>query len=379
VKKVVIFTCVGGHTTVSRALHESFCNDYKVTVFNIFTDVLYGIDPIRWLTLNCFNAEDLYAWVLRNRWYNFANKNWRRGYKFYELMYGFVYKIIKKKLIHEKPDCIVSVIPFFNNYFASIAAELNVPFILMPTDLDLTTFLHNIDQHFAYDKAHIALQFDDPKLLAQLDNVAINESRIHIAGVAINRQFFSSHNVATIKLQFNIPTHKPVILLLMGSQGSTSMYDFVMALANIQDVEMHLIIVLGANVGQRCTIENIKFGSNITHTIFAYTPYIAQLMVISDLVVTKSGGISVAEGLYSCVPMILDATIPVLCWEQENQRFIERNEFGICLRSLKDLPVIVRRLLTVDQHMLTKYSANMQRYLKLNGAQEMVQLLKKII
>ena len=64
--------------------------------------------------------------------------------------------------------------------------------------------------------------------------------------------------------------------------------------------------------------------------ILEYTDKVPQLMSISDLVVTKPGGLTTTESLASGLPIVIINPIPGQ--EEENAEFLESKGTGIWLR-----------------------------------------------
>lgn len=376
-KKIIIFTCIGGHNTISNALQNSLKNDYQVTIHNIFLNVLHSIDFVRTLSWGAYSTEDLYSFILKKQWHAFMNcVVIQIGYFIFSLRKNSIYRLIFNAIQKEKPDLIISVIPFFNPYFSQVAHDLNIPFILVPTDVDLTTFLYRMN-NAAYDKMYVTLPLNDEMPKKQLQTINVAADRIHLTGVALNEVFFKAQDLESIKNQFNIPSHKPVILLLMGSQGSASLYQFAKELAHIK-VPFHLIMVLGHNTQQKIQLDTITFPSYITYNIFGFTPYVPQLMAVSDLLITKSGGISVCEAFYMNLPMLLDATTEILMWERLNQDFVVKNKLGTIVSNLSCLAQQVTTLLT-DRQTLLSYKENLKSFEKKNGNQEIKKLIKRLL
>ena len=109
-----------------------------------------------------------------------------------------------------------------------------------------------------------------------------------------------------------------------------------------------------------------------------FTDRISDLMAISDLFITKSGSVSFCEGLYMNLPMILDATITPLAWEQANHRFIIRHELGDLLKNYQDLSGMVDKLL-FDKNQLQLYKQNLITLQKKHGGNEIKRLIHQML
>jgi UDP-N-acetylglucosamine:LPS N-acetylglucosamine transferase len=378
VKKIVIFTCIGGHNSVSQSLKTYLSDFHDVLVLNFFLDVIGSLDPIRWLTGTLWTAEDYYSFCVRNQFHNFLNKTYKPGLSVFGLLHKVIKNRIKKRLIEEKIEILISVIPWFNDFFLSLAQELNITFILMPTDMEIAHFFNNISL-ISYKRFLFLMPFQDTNMHAVALKKGVLPGQIFISGVPLKEDFFITHNQEDIRTLLAIPPKKPVILLLMGSQGSSAMIDYAKKLSSITDIPFHLIMVLGANAKQRSTLEKILFGSLVSKTVLGFTDLIPQLMAISTLLITKSGGISISEAIYMNLPTLMDATSEVLFWEKANQQFMHENRFGTSIHCLQELPSIVRAFLTNRQDMLEVYKKNMQLFEKKHGALTVKKVLDELI
>jgi UDP-N-acetylglucosamine:LPS N-acetylglucosamine transferase len=377
-KKIVIFTCIGGHSVVSQALADHLQKTHTVSVKNIFKDILWSIDPLKIITCGFVSAEDAYSLCIHRRWYSFMNRTYKNFIRYADLRKNKVKKLFKNAIIKEQADIIISVIPFFNNYFLEIAKELEIPFILMPTDIDAKTFVYNLPE-VTYSKFRLAIALDSPEIREEIHCLKLLPEQIHVTGAALKEAFFKKHDSAAIKKRFNIPEDKPVILLLMGSQGSLTIIDFIKQLKTIENIPFHLIVVLGTNAHQYTTLSQFKFAPHVSTTFFGFTPLIPELMSISSLLITKSGGISICEALYMNLPSLFDATSEILVWEQLNQAFMQKNRFGTSVYHLEELSEMVRAFLTTQKGILNYYQHNMAQFPKKNGAQGIKELVDQLL
>ena len=179
-----------------------------------------------------------------------------------------------------------------------------------------------------------------------------------------------------MRKDFNIPEGKPVILLMMGSQGSKEISEFSWQLSKLK-VPAHLIIVLGKSEHLRRSLQSIWFPKHITVSILGFTNRIPELMNISDLLITKSGSITVNEAIYAQVPILLDATTTVLRWEAFNHKFIEKNGFGTIVKKYKNIPKLVTHLLTPSEQEIMK--KNLALFDKKNPEQEIKLLVRNLL
>ena len=107
---------------------------------------------------------------------------------------------------------------------------------------------------------------------------------------------------------------------------------------------IQIIAISGKNEKMKAEFEKIVSENNKSTTIkvLDYTNQVPELMAVSNLVISKPGGLTTSESLASNLPMVIINPIPGQ--EEENAEFLEENGTGIWLRKnsstydvLKDL------------------------------------------
>ena len=79
--------------------------------------------------------------------------------------------------------------------------------------------------------------------------------------------------------------------------------------------------------------------SRNTVKILSYTNQVPELMSVSDLVITKPGGLTTTESLASGLPLIIIDPLPGQ--EEENADFIEKSGAGIWIKENDDIQNIL--------------------------------------
>lgn len=344
-KKIIIFTSSGGngHVSAMRAIQACLEDEYTVKPVFIFEEVFKNVDPIAIISWGHFTGENLYNFFLRRKWYKILNLFYRIGYRYFSWREQTITHILEAYLAQEKPAVIISVVPIINGAIMQAAHHNKIPFLLVPTDLDVYTFVRGI-KHPAYKNFHMTLGFNDPILWKSVQQFSINPTSVTVAGLPLRKEFFEPKDPVALKQEFGIPNGKPVILLIMGGQGNTSIATFTQQLAALT-IPAHLIICVGKDESVKKQLAKITVNPGISYTILGFTQRISDLLAISDLLITKSGSVSFWEGISMEVPMILDSTCTLLYWECLNHTLLKKNNLGICLENTDDLKGIVTMLL----------------------------------
>lgn len=376
-KKIIIFTSSGGggHESAAKALDEYLQNDYEIVQTYIFAQALRPLDLLRMITFGMTNGEALYNFLIRKKYFHMLNTFASFGKWVLSISEGPAHKLIKNYLAQQKPDLIISVVPYVNNSILQAARDLNMSFILIPTDLDATNFVFKIHTN-KYKKFWVISAFNDPEIKKTILSADIPETQLVVGGFPIRTSFFEQKNTNAIKKHYSIPADRPVIFMLMGATGCDIMLTFVQELHK-SSIPLHLILVLGRNNHLKPKIEALLTENKITATLFNFTDKIADLMAVSDLCITKSGSVSVCEAIYSNLPILLDATSTVLQWEALNHPFIKEHGFGSSIESYADIAPLVETYLK-DTKKYAQMKIKLEDFEKKNLETTLRQLLDDI-
>lgn len=291
-----------GHYSVSEAIKQEINNtDSKIEVEII--DILeYLMPKASELIYKSFN-------VLVTKWanlYNFINTN-NEDNNIKTFNYMFVKKI--DRLFEEvKPDIVISTLPISSQYISKYKAikKVNIP---------LFTFITDISSHNEWIHKNTDFYFvGDIIIKKSLINKGINEDKIIITGIPVKQQF--KNNI----IEFD-KTKKKEILIMGGGLGLISFNEELFEKLNNEN-NIKTTIITGNN---RKMYEQLK-GKYKNINIVGYTNKISEYMKNSDLIVSKSGGITLFEAIYSETPIYV--INPFLMQEVKNARFIEERKIG---------------------------------------------------
>jgi UDP-N-acetylglucosamine:LPS N-acetylglucosamine transferase len=263
-----------------------------------------------------------------------------------------------------------------NYIILDIAQELRIPFLLIPTDLDVTLYIQRI-KHPTYKQFYIGLSFDDKDILKPIKKNHIAPAHIITLGAPLKTDFFAHQKKDFLKEQYNIPKNKPVIMLLMGSRGSYETEKYTQQLLKIP-FPTHLLVCIGKNLKSKEVVQTFAVPEHITLSLIEFTPHIADYMTIADVLISKSGTQSVCEALYKNIPLFIDALTNPLPWEKFNHIFIKKHHFGQLIKKYKQIMPLMTSLIEEPQQLVT-YKHNIKKLEKKNFSQELLTLVKKIV
>ena len=95
-------------------------------------------------------------------------------------------------------------------------------------------------------------------------------------------------------------------------------------------------------------------------------------MSISDLVVTKPGGLTTTESLASGLPIV--AINPIPGQEEENAKFLEKSGVAIWLKKQDDFDAVIADLLS-DEQKLHQMRVNTKLLAKKNSTRDICNII----
>ncbi len=349
-KKILVLTSDGGggHTSVCKGLSSYLGNTYELKIINSMKTILAPVDTLGTVTFGKVTAEELYNFFLRCGWTNLIGNYSESGHSYMTYRHGSLVKLFRKCILREKPALVISVIPHTNRAYYEVCKEQDIPFLILTNDLDSANYMFGFKPPY-YKKFKYAIPFDYPGIHEKIKAAQFTKDQLVITGFPLRPAFFFKKKVAKLKKEWDIPEDKPVVMVFMGGAGSQASYRYVRVLSKL-GMPMHIIACLGRNERLKRNIKKILLPHEVTITIMGFTDRIADLMAISDVLITKPGPNSVCEGLQSHVPMILDQTNGTIPWELLNIDFMVDNGFAEPLMQTADLESLLPKYFVDDAY-----------------------------
>lgn len=341
-KTILIYTSSGGngHISVTNALKELLNTTYHVVTCDIFNEITHVIEPF-YQQNNTHRSLTHYYNQLMTKGYNrVLSCIYYLGYIYFKLLNNRVKTLIKKHVMETNPDLIISVIPVINGQIAAVAHELNKPFLIIPTDIDIKTFTDGIHHHYN-THIHFGLYFHNNDGINHLrKKLTLAPSQITVIGPVLRLPFIANRRIKPITFRSN-----PRIMIMMGSLGVSNLIHIIATLLTIQH-QMTLVVCVGRNEQLKERIKKLSCPTHITIELIGFTENIAPIMEQCSLFITKTGTTSIAEGIALGIPLILDATMNAVKWERYNRIFISKHKCGATAYTYKQLKKITEQFLT---------------------------------
>ena len=264
------------------------------------------------------------------------------------------------RLLREKqPDVIISTHPFGSQMCSYLKRKNKIT-------AKIATIMTDFSPH---DQWLVGHEFTDyffvanDKMKNYLINKGITENKISATGIPISNRFLKTYNKKEILDTYNLSEDKFTVLFFGGGEfglGKTKTAEiFESFVQESLKEKIQIIAIAGKNPKMKASFKEIvsKYSVNTTTTnttditnnvkILEFTNQVPELMSISDLVVTKPGGLTTSESLASHLPMLIINPIPGQ--EEENAEFLEDKGIAIWLRKNDDSKLIIENLLADNQ------------------------------
>ncbi len=366
-RRILIFTVStgGGHNQVARSLENEFrvCG-YDVVKLDIlketskFLDILIS-DGYRILATN---LPKMYGSLYKLTDKKKLNKGFTK--LFARIQHNKIYKLI----LNYKPDLIIGTHPFIVSLVGDLKNKrvINVPFISIITDYQVhqTYINRNVDAYIT--GSHYTSQ--------SLKKRGIPGEKIYTYGIPIRREFLRKHKKKA-SLQ---KTEKYLTILLMGGSMGVKSIRKVLENLVVNRYPLRIIVICGNNEILRQDLKN-KY-QNVSDekkiNIHGFTKHIPQLMDISDIIITKPGGLTVSEAIVKNVPIIIPYLIPGQ--EEDNADFLVKSKVAIRINDIKKINEVIDYLIE-NPKILKQMRNNMKKLASTYSVDSIIELANKLI
>lgn len=264
-----------------------------------------------------------------------------------ELIYNHILGSVTKLLVAEKPDIIISAFSICSEIISDYKelSKSKIPLITVITDIHAhTTWMNKNTDYYL-----VAVEETKRELIKN----GVPDALIKVVGMPVDKKF---EQLKCQKRDDSVPRTTRKLLIMGGGLGLVpSDMSFYEQLSLQQGIEV--TVVTGKNTGLYKKL-NHRF-SNIH--VLGFVDNVQELMLESDLLLSKSGGITTFEAIYAKLPIAIFR--PFLAQEISNAQYVVDNDLGILLSSKmshaqQDLPQVLELLF--DTERLNRMKCNME-------------------
>ncbi len=329
----------GGHIAACNTLQSLVGDEYDLKM-------VYPINQLRiWGVPSC---EQVYNSMLRNGWIrsmNFIVRNLAPS--IFRSYMGKLERIIHSYIQTYKSDLVISVIPFVNLPASEAARKSKLPFLIITTDNDLRNWAVEIEKiKHPYFKVTIGADLSTTRDV--LLRKRVPESAIETIGLPLRTEFMVQKDRNKILEELHLPSEKKIVLIMMGAAGGDTAYAYAKKVGNL-DLNAHIVVIAGRNNKLKQQLERLELNSSNTMTVFGYTERVADIMAVSNVIITKPGPGTINEAIAMKLPILIDNTDITLFWERANVDFVLKYGVGQKIKKLRQVEDLLVAYLNDEQ------------------------------
>jgi processive 1,2-diacylglycerol beta-glucosyltransferase len=314
---VLIFSASygAGHYQVSNALATAIKQqrpDWNVEI----CDFLNYINPFFKQTLLFGYHQVIKHFSTGYKWFYEATRHLPPDSKWRRMLNQIGSQKMLEDIYNRSPSVIVCTFPTPAGVISYLKSRgyINTPLVTVITDVAFhSQWIH------PYVDAYILAADVVAKYLKRK---GIPPSHLYVTGLPLRQEFMAPCHDPSIWERYGLRRDLFTLLMMGGGCGLLSdMEDICESLAKL-DLPMQAIAVTGTNYALAKRLEDISQHSKIPLRVLGYVDNIAELMEISDLLLTKAGGVTIFEALAKKLPMLIYKPLPG--HERSNARFLVR-------------------------------------------------------
>lgn len=342
--KIIIFYASygGGHLNAAKSINEYILENYKNVDIELIDCMKYINKTIEKVTTSAYNEMAKKApWA----WGKIYADSQKGPLAHLSSRSNKIMAIKLLKLLREKnADLIISTHPFGSQMCSYLKRKGKI-------NSKIATIMTDFAPH---DQWLVGSDFTDyffvahDKMKQYLINKNIPEEKIFSTGIPISTRFTKEYDKEKLLKEFNLQPGKQTVLFFGGGEyglGKSKTFNIFENLIQANE-NMQVIAISGKNPEMKKEFENIieKHNKSNCVKLLSYTNKVPELMSISDLVVTKPGGLTTSESLASCLPMVIINPIPGQ--EKENAEFLENHGIAVWIKNSNESKMIFELLLS---------------------------------
>jgi len=358
----------GGHRSgalaISNACGEAFGDLVEQQMVDVFA---YTSSFLGFLSKLYGPIIRYYPKMWKNLFYYFEDMD--RIAKLENLGWPFMREEIDKLLEEYKPDILVSTHPVSRMVFRRVVERgMNIPKIAMIMD---PYSMHRI---WVMPESDLTLVASDHAKRLCVE-YGMEEEKVRVVGIPIDPKFPSKAEVKIRhKLEDHLNPQRFTLLLMGGGEGSGKMFEIVQEIENAK-LDVQLIVVAGRNESLRKKLEKAKLTFSTPMRIYGFTDQVPELMLDSDIIVTKAGPGTIAEAMAMNLPMVITSYVPGN--EEGNVEFVQRERIGKFSEDSLTIVQYIKDLMNSTE--FEEFKANIARLRKPNAAADIANIIKSYI
>jgi processive 1,2-diacylglycerol beta-glucosyltransferase len=240
-------------------------------------------------------------------------------------------------ILDTKPDVILST-----HFFASeIIADLKRKGIVHSRLITIVTDYKLHAWWIAEGTDTYIVASEDTK--RDLEGRKVDPSKIKVMGIPVEPVFSKPLDRARIFKDASLRDDLFTILVIGGGFGVGPIEGIVKVIALVRR-DLQVVVVCGHNDELARRMRDLMYEHKLNMKVLGFIDNVYEYMEIADILISKSGGITVSESMAKELPMVIIS--PIIGQETGNCSFLIRNNAAVKADKLKDLKAALEDLLS---------------------------------
>ncbi len=356
-----------GHNQVANTLAEELFEVDKNNKIEIIDAFNYINPKLHKVLMEVYIKSIKYMPELYSFFYKKTTESDSSFYDIGELLNkAFVSRKINRLLLSFKPDVIICTHPIPIEALCMLKRKNKIKTPILTTLTDYTL-------HSAWLKKDIDYYIISSEILKyELEHWQIPVEKCKFFGIPVRKAFYEKQNRQEICNELDLKNTFTALIMGggLGLGNITDTLDYLVC----NKLDIQIVVIAGKN---KDLYNNLKAKYNKDNNldnvrIYGYMSDIHKIMSISDVIITKPGGLTVAEAITKELPIIITCNLPGQ--EERNAEFILNNGIGMVATSPHSLISSIN-ILKENSDKYNMIKSNMNRLKKPKACSEIVNLI----
>jgi processive 1,2-diacylglycerol beta-glucosyltransferase len=317
-----------GHKQVANAISEAV--DFSLPdVEPIVLDIMHWLHPYLYPVSNYF-----YKKVIKNfpQMYSYLYRKTRESSPFsgrLNALFSFGMGSMLEILERINPKVVVSTYPFAAGIMSKLKEQglINVPVVTIITDYtDHSYWLHPCTDQYVVGSEQVK---------DRLISLGVDPFKIKCTGIPIRQKFINTQPREILASKYDLNSNKFTILVMGGGEGFIGKGISTFHAFETLSTPIQFIIICGRNKKLQKKLEEELRTTKHKVLIMGFCENVNELMAISDLMISKPGGVTTSEALAMELPLLIYNPLPGQ--EEDNADFLVKSGLAILAENEFDL------------------------------------------
>lgn len=250
-------------------------------------------------------------------------------------------KEIKNYILNKNPDSIIFTnivpLPLFSNFLSKKFTDIKMGVVV-------TDYYGHPYYNFPFLDYYFVV---NEKVKEDLEKEGVSKEKIRITGIPISPKFYIKENIVDLKKKYGINNDFPVVLLIASFRLSKN--DLILMVKQLLNFKQKINLIFIASSNEKFyNIVKDNFEGRDNLIFLNWVSNVDEYMKISDVVISKAGGLTVSECLTLKKPMIIVNPIPGQ--EEYNAEFVEKNNFGKRVKSVNEIVKFLPEMIRISKN-----------------------------